>query len=303
MIQTVTGEIKAAELGRTYIHEHIKIDLSGVKNNPDTNYNDLDGVIAELKELKEKGIDSLVEVTNRGMGRDVAALIRAAKEAKIKVIASTGFYKEPFLPQYVYEMEEETLSRLLIQDMIKGIDGTEVKAHVIGEIGSSHNQFTPMEQKVFRVAVRVHHETGRPISTHTTLGTMALEQIEFFQNNNVSLERVIIGHLDLSSDLDYHLRIADTGCYMAFDTVGKVNYQPDEKRVDHIQALIKRGHLKQIMLSEDLTRKSHLKCNGGIGYSYLVDSFIPKLRQAGITQEQVDEMLIENPRRFLGVRR
>ncbi len=300
-IQTINGVIPSKKLGKTFIHEHLKIDLSSHKKDNDTNFDDIDAVIDEMKVLRKKGIDAIVEVTNRGMGRDIEAMCRIAKKTGINIILSTGFYKEPFLPQYVYEKEEKELAKLLIDDILIGIDGTDVKAHVIGEVGTSKDSITPMEHKVFKAAAITHLDTGRPISTHTTLGTMALEQLELLKNYSVELSKVVIGHLDLKCDLDYHMRVADTGCFMAFDTIGKVKYQPDEKRIENIVKLIDRGHVGQIVLSQDITRKSHLNINNGIGYSYLLDKFLPKLIEAGVSAADIDKMLIDNPRRLLGV--
>lgn len=300
-IITVNGEIDKNSLGSTYIHEHLSVDLSAHKKDPDTNFDDVESLIDEIKNIKSKGIDSIVEVTNRGMGRNIEVMKRVADETGINVIASTGFYKEPFLPSYVYEMEEKELSKLLIKDLTEGIDNTDIKAHVIGEIGTSKDTMTDMEHKIFRVAARAHLETGRVFSTHTTLGTYAIKQIEFMKKHNIDLSKVVIGHLDLNCDSDYHLRIADNGCYLAFDTIGKNNYEKDEVRVKYIKNLIDRGHLNQIVLSQDITRKSHLKINGGIGYDHLIDNFIPKLLEAGITQSQIDKMLKENPRELLDI--
>lgn len=297
----VFGEINPEQLGRTYIHEHLSIDLSKQKNDDDARFDNYDEIIGELKVLKSKGICSLVEVTNRGMGRDVEIIKKIAKESGLQVIASTGFYKEPFLPDYTYTMSEKELAKLIIKDLTVGMDETEVKAHVIGEIGTSHNTVTQMEEKIFRASVLAHLETGKPISTHTTLGTMGLWQTEFLKKHGADMKHIVIGHLDLSADSDYHLKIADTGCFMAFDTIGKFSYQPEENRVRCLKTLIERGHLHQIVMSEDLTRKSHLKQQGGIGYSYLPDVFIPMLLEAGISQEQIKVILEDNPRRFLDV--
>ncbi|MBS4536725.1 phosphotriesterase-related protein [Clostridium sp. D2Q-14] len=289
------------DLGKTYIHEHLSIDLSSQKKDLDTKFDDIESLLEEMKNINGKGINTIVEVTNRGMGRNVDVMKRITQETGLNIIASTGFYKEPFLPDYVYEMEEKELSKLLIKDILEGIDGTDVKAHVIGEIGTSNDIMTPMENKVFKVAARTHLETGIPISTHTTLGTYALEQIEFMKKYNVDLTKLVIGHLDLNCDLDYHLRVADNGCYLAFDTIGKLNYQSDEKRAKHINELINRGHINQIVLSQDITRKSHLNVNGGIGYSHLLDKFIPKLIEIGIDEKQIEIMMKENPKRLLDI--
>lgn len=300
-IMGILGEIAPNRLGPTYIHEHLSIDLSGQKKDEDAKFDSEPEIIDELILLNSKGIKSIVEVTNRGMGRNIETIKRIANKSGMQVVVSTGFYKEPFLPDYTYRMTEKELAELLVTDLTVGMDQTTVKAHVIGEIGTSHQTVTPMEEKIFRSCVLAHLETGKPISTHTTLGTMALWQTEFLKKQGVNMEHVVIGHLDLSADMDYHLKIADYGCFLAFDTIGKVNYQPEETRIECLKNLIARGHIGQIVMSEDLTRKSHLKVKGGIGYSYLLDSFLPKLTEAGISKEQIETILVDNPRKFLDV--
>lgn len=299
MITTVKGKVK--RLGKTYIHEHIKLDLSGHKKDPDTNYNDTNEVMLELKELRKKGIDSLVEVTNRGMGRDVLIMVELAERTGLNIIASTGFYKEPFLPQYFYQLSDKELTNMLIKDIEEGMDETHIKAHVLGEVGTSHNRITDTERRLFYIIGNVHLNTGRPIFTHTTLGTMALEQIQILEERNVDLEKVLIGHMDLNYNMEYHLRVADKGCYLGFDTIGKINYQPDENRIQLIKELVARGHENQIVLSLDLTRKSHLKKYEGIGYSYIVDKFIPLLIESGIKEETISKFLVDNPNRLLNI--
>lgn len=299
MIRTINGNINS--LGKTYIHEHIKLDLSKHKKDPDTNYDNINEIILEFQELKKKGMDSIVEVTNRGMGRDIFAMLKVAEETGLNIVGSTGFYKEPFLPQYFYELSDRQLMRMLFKDIEEGIDSTDAKAHVLGEVGTSHNMINSMEERALKIIGDVHVETGKPIFTHTTLGTMALEQIEVFRNRKVDLEKVLIGHMDLSYDKEYHLRVADKGCYLGFDTIGKLNYQSDENRIELIQELINRGHEEQIVLSLDLTRKSHLKDSGGIGYSYLIDTFLPMLVESGVKEELIDKFLIDNPNRLLNI--
>lgn len=297
MITTITGQIE--NIGKTYIHEHIKINLSGQKKDPDTNYDDIKKVTQELNTLKQDGIDTIVDVTNRGMGRDIHAMLQVAEATGLNIIASTGFYKEPFLPDYVYKKTDQELINLLLSDIEEGIDGTCAKAHVLGEVGTSHHKITPMEERLLSIIARIHINTGKPIFTHTTLGTMALEQLDLLKNWGIEANKVLIGHLDLAKDLDYHLRVAEHGCFLGFDTIGKLNYQPDEVRIHIITELIKRGYQDQIVLSQDLTRKSHLTSNGGIGYSYLYKHFIPRMLEAGIKEQLIDHFLIHNPAKLL----
>ena len=114
------------------------------------------------------------------------------------------------------------------------------------------------------------------------------------------MDRIVLGHIDLSGDLDYIRRVLDYGVTIGFDTVGKNNYFPDASRMEFLLALEAEGRMDQIVLSEDLTRKSHLKFKGGIGYCYLFETFIPMLKAAGIRQESLNQMLISNPARILG---
>lgn len=173
-------------------------------------------------------------------------------------------------------------------------------AGMIGEIGTSKNEWTPNEKKLFEAAVLAHKVTGAPIYTHTTLSTLAREQAKYLTENGVNPDKVIIGHVDLAGDLQLVLDVLSYGVNVGFDTVGKSNYLPDEKRVEMIAELEKRGLTDHIVLSEDITRKSQLKIFGGIGYSYLFDEFIPMLKKAGINENTINQMLSKNPDRILG---
>jgi len=154
------------------------------------------------------------------------------------------------------------------------------------------------ERKVFLASSIVHKELGVPITTHTTLGTYGHEQVAFFKNENVDLDKVIIGHVDLTGDVNYILKMLDEGVYVEFDTVGKENYQPDLLRVEMLKEIEQRGYEDKVFLSMDITRKSNLEYQGGIGYSYLLDRFVPMLREGGVSDKFIRKMLVENPKRF-----
>ncbi len=286
--------------GYTLMHEHITIDLSGVKRDTDCQLDCKAETIAEFKTLYDYGVRTVVDVTNDGMGRDPAYVLDVEKETGIRIVQSTGFYKEPFLPQRVYTQTIRELADWMVGELRQGICGG-VKAGMIGEIGTSKNAMTETERKVFDAAVLAARETGMPIYTHTTLGTYAPEQAAYFREAGLDLSRIVLGHIDLSGDLDYIRRVLDYGVTVGFDTVGKNNYFPDEKRVEFLLALEAEGRMDQIVLSEDLTRKSHLKYKGGIGYGYLFETFLPMLTRAGLKQESLQKMLVHNPARILGL--
>lgn len=286
----------------TYIHEHMTIDLSGVKNNIDCKLNDFEKTKKELLRLKELGVTRIVDVTNMGIGRNVEFITRLEKETGIEILMSTGYYKEPFFPKEVEKLNIEKLEEKLINDIKIGIDGTNKKATFIGEIGTGFEKMTSLEEKVFIVASRVQKKTGVYISTHTSLGKLGHEQLDIIEKNGGNLEKVILGHTDLSKDIHYIEILLKRGVYISFDTIGKINYLSEEKRIEYIKYLCDRGWENKILLSVDLTRQSHLKENGGIGYSYLLEEFVPKLLENGVELEKIEKFLVENPKKILGIK-
>ena len=280
--------------GMTYSHEHIAIDLSGIKKTEDTRLDCMEETIREFRDLYEKGVRNVIELSNRGMGRDISYMAKVAKESGINVLCATGFYKEPFFPEEVYTMTEEELTNLMVREIEVGIEGTEIKAEVIGEIGSSVNVFEEAEQKVFRAAIEAQKRTHKPIITHTSLGTLAMEQIAMFKEKDIDLDKIIISHVDLSGDVEYILGIIRQGVNVAFDTIGKINYQSDELRVEMLKRICEEGLSHKVLLSMDITRKSNMLFKGGIGYAYLLDNFLPSLRKAGVKEEEIRNMTEKN---------
>ena len=284
--------------GYTWVHEHLHIDLSGFKNNLDCRLDQYDLICQEMKDLRALGVSNIIEMTNRYMGRNPQFMLDLMRDTGINVVACTGYYQDAFFPEHVAARSVEQLAQEMVDEIVIGIDGTELKAGIIAEIGSSEGMITPLEEKVFIAAARAHIETGRPISTHTSFSTMGLEQLALLQAHGVDLSRVTVGHCDLKDNLDNILRMINLGAYVQFDTIGKNNYYPDEKRIGMLHALRNRGLLNRVMLSMDITRRSHLKANGGNGYDYLLTIFIPQLRQSGFSQADVDTMLRDNPSQF-----
>lgn len=289
--------------GITLIHEHTTIDLSRIKNDPDTFLNCFEETVEEYKELYKHGVRNIVDVTAKGMGRDVDYVQKVAQLSNINIVHATGFYKEPFLPEFVYEYSVEELANWMINEIENGIESSGILPGVIGEIGTSKNVFEPMERKVFEASVIAAKKTNTVISTHTTLGTMALEQAEFFIQNGIDPKTVIIGHQDLCGDFNQIESLIDQGFNVAFDTIGKNNYFPDDTRIEYLKRLQDSNKLSGITLSLDITRKSNFAYKGGIGYSYLFTTFIPEMLKQGITQESIDLMLIDNPQRIFKERK
>lgn len=284
--------------GYTYAHEHLHIDLSSFKNNVDCRLDCYELIRDEMTSLYAQGVRNIIEMTNRYMGRNPQFMLDIMRDTGMNVVACTGYYQHDFFPAHVATTSVEKLAKEMIDEIEIGIDGTGLKAGIIAEIGSSVDVITDVEAKVFAAAALAHRETGRPISTHTSFSTMGLEQLALLKKHGVDLSRVVVGHCDLKDNLDNILRMIDQGAYVQFDTIGKNNYYPDEKRVAMLQEIAGRGLLDHIMLSMDITRRSHLKANGGLGFDYLLTTFVPLLQEAGFTQADVDLMLRDNPSVF-----
>ena len=282
--------------GYTLMHEHITIDLSGIKNDEDCRLDCFEESQKELCRLYELGVRRILDVTNIGMGRNSNYCRLMEENTGIQILSATGFYKEPFLPEFVYTMSVRELAELAIKE---GIVNTGIKASVIGEFGTSKDTFTEMERKVFDSMALAAVQTGAVVTTHTTLGTMALEQAEYLKAEGVKPENIIIGHLDLSQNPDTIISVLKEGVNIGFDTVGKNNYCPDTFRAQMLKRIAKEGYLDHVVLSMDITRKSHLKKWGGPGYSYLFETFLPMLLEYGLSEEQIEQLMIDNPNRIL----
>lgn len=295
MIQTVRGKINKEELGICAAHEHLSIDLSRIKNDPDTILDDEAGMESELEHFYRAGGRSMVELTNDGMGRDVNRLKRLSEKSNVHIITCTGFYKDPFIPEFANGWDQDQFAEHFLHEIEHGIKGTGVFPGVIGEVGTSYNEIKPIEKELIIGAGKAALKTGVPVTTHTTLGTMGVQQVDMLFNLGVPKDQIIIGHQDLNPDKDEVLEVLQAGVYIGFDTIGKNTYRPDEERIAFLLDFIEQGFQKQILLSADLTRKSHWKKYNGPGYDLVLRDFIPALKQHGVPNEILDDLLIHNP--------
>ena len=311
-VMTVLGPCKPSEIGVTSIHEHIFKKAPPNAEDLDPQLDELDVAIEELQAFREAGGDTMVEVSTLDMGRDADKLAKASAASGVKIIASVGYYKcshfqrpgeavriRKSLSEKLRATSVDQLAALYAGEVCEGIAGTGVKAGIIAEIGTSYGQILEEEEKAFRAAARAHRETGVPISTHATLGTMGREQVELFKQEGVDLGHVVIGHLDLVPDTAYHVELARQGVFLGFDTVGKEEYLPDATRAELIQTLVLEGFADHIVLACDIALRSQLRRYGGYGYAYLLDSFVPRLQELGLDAATIHKLLVENPRRLL----
>lgn len=312
-LRTVTGPLPLdAVTGPVLPHEHLVLDLdrtgTGTGTSPGAGAGDAvladplhtPAVTAELAELRtEFGLSLVVELTCRGMGRDAPALTRISRAAEVPVIAATGWYYEPFHTPDIAGSDVARLTSVLVREITEGIGTTGIRPGVLGEIGSHGDEPTGPERRVLRAAARAAVATGLPVATHAQLGRGGLAQLDLLTGEGLAPDRVSIGHQDLLDDPDTHRRLAASGAYVAFDTVGKEGYQTDATRLRLLLALLDAGHADRALLSCDISRHGYLRTAGGQGYGHLFRGFLPELRAAGADDALIDLLTRRNPLRFL----
>lgn len=304
-IQTVLGPLPPEMLGVTLMHEHTLCDLWEWGGRVEYNSTvDDEGLLAhELALYRAAGGTALVDVTPVGAGRNPAGLRRLAESSGLHIVMGAGWYRERVYPRDVYELSTNQLADCLIQEFSDGAAGTGVRPGIIGEIGTERFHITPPEERVFRAAARAQRAIGAAITTHTThFGDLALEQVALLVEEGVRPDRIVIGHLGERRDAEDVLTVARTGVYVEIDHIGRgasAGTQPERQRAANVAAVVRAGHLDQVLISMDICANSLLHWHGGHGYDYLSRTFVPLLQEEGLTAAEVRAILVENPRRVL----
>lgn len=301
IVRTVLGDVDASTMGYTMPHEHLLTHPQGhgSKNEDDHLLNDFDKAVQMLEEYKAIGGGTIVEATPKTWGRDAAGMRKASAIAGVHVIACCGYIcQEHGMEDNITERGVDDIAREMVNDLTVGMDGTEAKAGWI-KCGTAYMHVTPGEEMVIRAAVRAAQMTGACISTHTTNGTMGIEQLEIASDEGYDLRRMVIAHVDRVPDLWYHRKMLATGASLIYDGPGKAKYYPDSMRVELLKQLVADGYEDQLMLCNDMGRRSHHTVYGfGPGWQWIKNRFIPRLLEEGFSQEQIDKFMIHNPRRL-----
>lgn len=305
MIRTVLGDVDVAEMGFTMPHEHIFTNPQGhgSKVEEDHLLNDRGKAIEMLNEFKAVGGQTIVEATPETWGRDAAGMHSVSEETGVHVIACTGYIcQEHGMQPEVTDWDIDYLTEVMVKDLTEGMDGTNVLAGWI-KAGSAYLHITPNEEKVIRAACRAATEVGCVVHTHTTNGTMGIEQTEIAEDENFEMSRMIIAHVDRQPDAWYHRKMLERGVSLIYDGPGKAKYYPDSIRIDVLKTLVAEGYEDQIMLTNDMGRRSHHKVWGyGPGWTWIKERFLPRLLEEGFTPAQIDKFMIANPARMYALK-
>jgi len=253
---------------------------------------DLDLMTAEVSAAKAEGVACLVDGGHPDMGRDFEFLKQLSIKSGLPIVASGGFYSAPFYPSEITSMSEDQI----VQHLVRQASADPLSAY--GEIGS-WDEITDVERKVFRAVGKAHLETNLPIFTHTGIpGKSAIEQLDILESAGVPPRHIVIGHVGNLVDpkVEVHKAICKRGAFVGFDRQGGPG---DQRQVPMVLALIEAGYADNLLFASDLSAPGQLKHNGGGGYAKTVTVFVPKLREAGVKEDTLHHILVDNPRRFL----
>ena len=336
-VQTVRGPAPASQLGVALTHEHLLIDLrcnwrpagdpeaaflpvaaerlGRIRANPlavrDNLLIDKPVVMAdELSAYKEAGGVSVVDATPPGLGRDPRTLEWLSAQTGVNIVAGCGYYTEAAHPPGLEARPVEELAGEMIRDLTEGMDGTALRAGVIGELGVTAFPMRRSERKVLRAAALAQQETGCAVIAHSAAGAESpFEVLEVLAAAGADLSRVIQSHLDerFRADLDKFRRAAGMGANFGLDTFGRELYYEsrgrqhpsDEARVEAVLMLLEAGLIDHILPSQDICFKHELSKYGGHGYDHFLRRIAPRLRRRGVSAGEIDRMLRLNPARVL----
>lgn len=303
-VQTVTGAIDPAAIGLTLPHEHLYLSMWEASGSGSmVQLADEAVLLAELAAFTSAGGTCLVDQTPRGCGRDPAGVRRLAERSGLALVMGCGWYTEPYYPASddLARRSVESIADQLSAEIGEGLDGTDVRPGLIGEIGVAGGWITPLEERVHRAAARAQLRSGLPLATHTVSREVGGRQLDLFEEEGVDLSRVCIGHCDSQPYLDYCLSIVERGAFVEFDNIGLQMGDLEERIAGLVLELARRGHAGRVLLSHDVGQTAELRRFGGRGFTYLTETFLPRLRAAGASDDLVATLTVRNPRAFLSI--
>jgi phosphotriesterase-related protein len=321
-VETIGGPVDAAQLGTTLMHEHIFVLAPEIQStypgfegwDPEKGVEDARRKLTELKQL---GVDTIVDLTVVGTGRDIPLVARAVEGTGLQVVVATGIYTYNDLPKVFYfrgpgtELggDDELMISLFMRDIEEGIQGTGIKAGIL-KCATDEPGVTSGVERVLRAVAEAHRRTGVPISTHTHAPTRrGLQQQAIFEEEGIDLTRVIIGHSGDSTDIGYLEQLVAKGSYIGMDRFGIDVQLPFEDRVNTVAEMCKRGHADKMVLSHDaacfidwLPQEAIPVALPNWHYRHIHEDVLPALRERGVDEAQIEQMLVHNPREFFSRR-
>ncbi|MCI0542093.1 MAG: hypothetical protein L0Z50_43430 [Verrucomicrobiales bacterium] len=314
-VVTVRGLIAAEDLGFTLPHEHVFVTRADL---PSQDMTDPEVAVRELSLYSAAGGRSLVVLSPIGKSRNPAALRSISERTGLNIVMATGFFKDKFMPPGTHDRSVEDMAALFVREIEEGVDGTGIRAGIIGEIGLSSDRQetktgrTATEERVLRAAAHAQRMTGAGINLHFDIGGDLAEResaLDILADAGADLKRVALSHFQPNREQIPHFhRIAERGCFVEFDLFGLVKVikrllPEDEVMFGVIRRLVAEGLSSHLLLSQDVCFKACLVENGGFGYAHIQRNILPKLKSLGVDDKAIHTMTVENPRRLLAIQR
>jgi phosphotriesterase-related protein len=311
-VETVRGPVEGERLGPTLMHEHVfVVDPEAIQN-----YGHLWGAsywdeqervadaIAKLRRLRDGGIETIVDPTVFGLGRSIARIQRINAEVDLNIVVATGVYAFLELPGFLAYRSDDWIVELFVREIREGIDDTGVKAAFLKCAVEQHGIIGDVPRILAAVAAAAI-ETGAPVMVHTNApARTGLQALESLTNAGVDPKRIVIAHAGDSNDLAYLRAIADTGASLGCDRFSIEHFNPDANRVETLAALVAEGYTDRVQLGHDAACFYDFMVGNPWfadeqpDYLHISNRILPALLAAGVTQAQIDQMLIDNPRRY-----
>ena len=268
--------------------------------------------IKEASYCRQAGGRTIVDVTTDQFGRNPVGLVRVAEATGLNIIMGSGYYIGSTHPDDMDARGEDAIHAAIVRDITVGVRDTGVRAGIIGEIGCTH-PLRDGEHKALRAAAAAQRDTGAALTVHPgrTAGpgiAHCLEIVDILAGAGGDLSRTIMCHIDrMLRDPDARRKLAETGCYLEYDMFGWEGYHSiptldlpnDNQRINEIMLLIEQGYMDRILVSQDIGWKSSLRSYGGHGYGHILRDVLPVMRLKGVTDDQIEALMVDNPRRLL----
>ena len=335
-IQTVTGRVSPESLGVTLAHEHLVIDfrfawieppagcsylthaeltpevVQELRLNPQYSQSNLQlddeqVAIEELNKFRALGGNTVVDLTSSGLGPESLKLRRISINTGVNIVAGCGYYSHIAQSPSVLLMKSDQMADEIIKSLQVGIGQTDVRAGIIGEVGTSV-PLHPFERESLIAAAKAQSKTGVAINIHPDVwGLGHLDVLDILETAGADLHRTVMSHMDEVIDTDWHCKVAERGVYLGFDTFGSefsydgVEEPRDSDRIRCLLALLERGYVGQLLLSQDICYKIEQSKYGGNGYSHALLNILPRLKSVGVSESELLKMLVENPLKILSL--
>jgi len=317
-IHTVTGRITPEQLGLTLVHEHLLIGYPGWFMDtafPFRRSEALARAVDALSELRALGVQSFVDPCPSDLGRDVEFMAEVAQRTGMQIICAAGAYKQDQGIAYTFNaMSVEQITEIYVRELTESIGLTGIRAGLVKVATGAHG-ITPYEQKLLEAAGRAAAQVGCPVLTHTDEARFGLEQIAALTAAGVPAHRILVGHCDGRNDHDYHCSLVAQGAYVGFDRFGIEYFMKDEARIEMVLQMVRAGHTRSLCLSHDATcgawlgRPSfdgkHILLPELLGKlmpnwepTHLFKRILPRLRELGLAEADIQTMLVDNPARY-----